>query len=161
KHTVFGPDRVSPDARKRLEESLVLVHGGMAQNVGPILEMVTEKYLLRSEKEWAARQQALAIFDEIVGLLQKGNVQGLGAVTPRGTVADLLAADEVLMPRGYYAIQVPGWLKQDRRSFPAARRRELERLGQAARENPDLGGMVELLFDRMLPSAAKTGANRR
>jgi len=28
--------------------SLVLVHGGMAQNVGPILEMVTEKYLLRS-----------------------------------------------------------------------------------------------------------------
>jgi len=32
----------------------VLVHGGMAQNVGPILEMVTEKYLLRSEAEWAA-----------------------------------------------------------------------------------------------------------
>jgi hypothetical protein len=31
---------------------LVLVHGGMAQNVGPILEMVTEKYLLRSEAEW-------------------------------------------------------------------------------------------------------------
>ena len=26
----------------------MLVHGGMAQNVGPILEMVTEKYLLRS-----------------------------------------------------------------------------------------------------------------
>src|SRR6476469_9566716 len=33
KHTVFGPDRVSPEARKRLEDSLVLVHGGMAQNV--------------------------------------------------------------------------------------------------------------------------------
>ncbi len=30
----------------------MLVHGGMAQNVGPILEMVTEKYLLRSEAEW-------------------------------------------------------------------------------------------------------------
>ena len=31
----------------------MLVHGGMAQDVGPILEMVTEKYLLRSEAEWA------------------------------------------------------------------------------------------------------------
>ncbi len=30
----------------------MLVHGGMAQDVGPILEMVTEKYLLRSEAEW-------------------------------------------------------------------------------------------------------------
>ena len=38
---------VSPGTRERLQQSLVLVHGGMAQNVGPILEMVTEKYLLR------------------------------------------------------------------------------------------------------------------
>jgi hypothetical protein len=44
----------SADTRRRLQESLVLVHGGMAQNVGPILEMVTEKYLLRSEAEWEA-----------------------------------------------------------------------------------------------------------
>lgn len=255
KHTVFGPDRVSPDARRKLEESLVLVHGGMAQNVGPILEMVTEKYLLRGEREWAARQQALGIFDEIVGSLQKGEIRALGdattrnfagpiqtiipaatnhftesligltrghfgpdfwgfwmlggmsgggmgfvvaphrkreaqdylqktmtalraelsdslpfamdpvvydfAVNPRGTVAELLTGDDVLMPRGYYAILVPGWLRQDRRSFSAARRRELERLGQAARENPELGGMVELLFDRMLPGSAKTGAGRR
>jgi hypothetical protein len=28
---------------KALQESLVLVHGGMAQNVGPVLEMVTER----------------------------------------------------------------------------------------------------------------------
>ena len=33
----------------------MLVHGGMAQDVGPILEMVTEKYLLRSEAEWRGR----------------------------------------------------------------------------------------------------------
>ena len=45
RHTLLGPDRVPPAARARLQESLVLVHGGMAQNVGPILEMVTEKYL--------------------------------------------------------------------------------------------------------------------
>ncbi len=48
--------------------SLVLVHGGMAQNVGPILEMVTEKYLLRSEAEWHGRQEAMRIFDEILRL---------------------------------------------------------------------------------------------
>src|SRR3954470_21684230 len=41
-HNILRPDRVPPEARKRLEDSLVLVHGGMAQNVGPILEMVTE-----------------------------------------------------------------------------------------------------------------------
>ena len=38
-----------------LAESLVLVHGGMAQNVGPILNMVTEKYLLRSGPEWVGQ----------------------------------------------------------------------------------------------------------
>ena len=35
----------------------------MAQNVGPILNMVTEKYLLRRPREWEARQEALRIFD--------------------------------------------------------------------------------------------------
>src|SRR4029453_3280605 len=83
RHTVFGTDRVSPDARKRLEDSLVLVHGGMAQNVGPVLEMVTEKYLLREDKEWAARQQALAVFDEIAGHLERGDVRALGGATTR------------------------------------------------------------------------------
>ena len=33
----------------------------MAQNVGPILEMVTEKYLLRSEPEWKGRQRAIQV----------------------------------------------------------------------------------------------------
>src|SRR5207302_10545934 len=80
-HTVLGPDRVSPDARKRLEDSLVLVHGGMAQNVGPILEMVTEKYLLREERERAARQEALGIYEEINQALEHGDVQHLGELT--------------------------------------------------------------------------------
>jgi len=43
RHTLLGPDRIPAAARARLQDSLVLVHGGMAQNVGPILEMVTEK----------------------------------------------------------------------------------------------------------------------
>jgi hypothetical protein len=246
-HAVLGPDRVSPEARRRLEDSLVLVHGGMAQNVGPVLEMVTEKYLLREEREWAARQEALGIFDEIAGALEAGDVRALGdattrnfagpiqtiipaatnaftealiaaagarfgsdfwgfwmlggmsgggmgfivaparkpeaqqflrtemsrlraalrtslpfamepvvydfAINPHGTRADLLPAAEALLPRGYYALLVPGWLREDPRSVPASKRAELDRVGQAARRNPDLSGLVESLFDRMLPSA--------
>jgi hypothetical protein len=52
----------SPDFAQALAGSLVLVHGGMAQNVGPILNMVTEKYLLRGSGEWKLRQDALQIF---------------------------------------------------------------------------------------------------
>jgi hypothetical protein len=82
-HTLLGPEQVPAAARERLVESLVLVHGGMAQNVGPILEMVTEKYLLRSEPEWAARREAIAILDEVVAALKAGDVQQIGAVTSR------------------------------------------------------------------------------
>ena len=50
---------VTAATRQLLQESLVLVHGGMAQDVGPILEMVTEKYLLRAEAEWQGRLTAM------------------------------------------------------------------------------------------------------
>ncbi|HTT58334.1 MAG TPA: UTP--glucose-1-phosphate uridylyltransferase [Opitutaceae bacterium] len=79
RHTLLGPDRVPPAARARLQESLVLVHGGMAQNVGPILEMVTEKYLLRGEAEWAARRQAVATLDQILAQLAAGEMRALGS----------------------------------------------------------------------------------
>ena len=55
-HRILDTSDVPAESRKKLQDSLVLVHGGMAQNVGPILEMVTEKYLLRSGPEWIARQ---------------------------------------------------------------------------------------------------------
>src|SRR5207253_10118374 len=63
-HRILDAKDAPPEARRKLQESLVLVHGGMAQNVGPILEMVTEKYLLRSEAEWQGGLQALGIVDE-------------------------------------------------------------------------------------------------
>ncbi len=66
-----------------LQESLVLVHGGMAQNVGPILEMVTEKYLLRSEAEWAARQEAGEVLDEIIAAVEAGDANRIAAATTR------------------------------------------------------------------------------
>ncbi|MFO0851351.1 MAG: UTP--glucose-1-phosphate uridylyltransferase [Gemmataceae bacterium] len=253
-HTVLGPDRVSAESRKKLEDSLVLVHGGMAQNVGPILEMVTEKYLLREEAEWAARQEALGLFGRIAGALEAGDIDTLGglttrnfagpiqsiipaatnhftesliaaartkfgpdfwgfwmlggmsgggmgfmvaphrkpeaqdflksamadlrsdlkhslpfamdpvvyefAVNPHGTFADLLPPDDAILPRGYYALLVPGWLREDRRAIPASKRRELDRVGHAARTQPELSGLVEALFDRMLPAAKQSTAAR-
>jgi hypothetical protein len=82
-HHLVGTDEVSDETRKKLQDSLVLVHGGMAQNVGPILEMVTEKYLLRSADEWTARQESIALFDEILDTLKQGDVRKLGALTTR------------------------------------------------------------------------------
>jgi hypothetical protein len=64
-----------------LARSLVLVHGGMAQNVGPILNMVTEKYLLRRAKAWEARQEALKIFEEIVAAVHDADIQRIGRAT--------------------------------------------------------------------------------
>ena len=72
---------VSEETRRKLEASLVLVHGGMAQDVGPVLEMVTEKYLLRSEREWNARQSAISVLDEILSALRAGDIRALGAAT--------------------------------------------------------------------------------
>src|SRR5207253_85706 len=83
RHTVLSPDRVPPDARRRLEDSLVLVHGGMAQNVGPVLEMVTEKYLLREEREWVARQDAIGVLNAIAEQLKEGDISGVGRLTHR------------------------------------------------------------------------------
>ena len=73
-----GPTPHAEPFPEALARSLVLVHGGMAQNVGPILNMVTAKYLLRGRDEWLARQEALEIFDEIVDC-----VDAVGRPRPR------------------------------------------------------------------------------
>ncbi len=80
-HRLLQGDDFSEEARRRLQESLILVHGGMAQNVGPILEMVTEKYLLRNEDEWNARRQAMGVLDEILAALAAGDIRRVGELT--------------------------------------------------------------------------------
>ncbi len=82
-HQILGTSSIPPQARENLQNSLVLVHGGMAQDVGPILEMVTEKYLLRSPVEWRARHQAIGILDEILHDLRSGDVRAIGEGTER------------------------------------------------------------------------------
>ncbi len=244
-HQIFGPDEVTPETRQKLQDSLVLVHGGMAQDVGPILEMVTEKYLLRSEVEWQGRQEAIHILDEVVALLRAGDVRAIGAAThrnfsgpiqaiipwtsnlytetliervqtefgadfwgfwmlggmsgggmgfifnpakkplaqerlqaimsqakqrlekavpfamepvvydfainERGTYADWLTGSAALMPPGYYTQAVPALLRREARQLSVFRRTELDRFGEACRTDPALAGMVQTLFDRLLP----------
>jgi hypothetical protein len=80
-HRILDTTDVPADSRKKLQDSLVLVHGGMAQNVGPILEMVTEKYLLRSGPEWIARQQTHGILEKILNALHVGDIPAIGRAT--------------------------------------------------------------------------------
>jgi UTP--glucose-1-phosphate uridylyltransferase len=83
RHRILSDEEVSPETREKLQNSLVLVHGGMAQDVGPILEMVTERYLLRSETEWRGRLQAIRILDEVLGRLRAGDIRLIGDCTTR------------------------------------------------------------------------------
>ncbi len=246
-HRIFTDAEISSEAREKLQQSLVLVHGGMAQDVGPILEMVTEKYLLRGGTEWLGRRQAIGILDEIIVHLEKGNIRALGgclernfdgplqtiipwaanlytnklidrarkefgddfwgfwmlggmsgggmgflfspqtkaqaqarmqaimsetkrqmehsvpfamepvvydfAINEQGTLAKLLQGDDALMPAGYYTLQVPPLIRSELPRLSTARRSELERFTAACRSRADYAGMIETLFDHMLPAA--------
>lgn len=80
-HTLLGDEAAPPALREGLERSLVLVHGGMAQNVGPILEMVTEKYLLRADPEWQARRRAGQIFEDMLAAFRQADVRRVAELT--------------------------------------------------------------------------------
>ena len=78
RHELLGFDQIPETARLKLQESLVVVHGGMAANVGPILEMVTGKFLLGASLEWAARQELLKLFDRILAAVCAGDIREFG-----------------------------------------------------------------------------------
>ncbi len=251
-HQVFTPQEVSPATREKLQRSLVLVHGGMAQDVGPILEMVTEKYLLRSETEWRGRQEAIGILDEIVALLKEGDIRAIGAATHRnfdgpiqtiipwagnaytstlirrirremgedfwgfwmlggmsgggmgflfrpeskraaqdrlhaimretrqemehavpfamepvvydfsinecGTQARLLQGDAALLPAEYYVLAVPPLIRTATHLISPVRRAELSRFTSACRDEGEFSGMVQHLFDHLLPRSQEREA---
>jgi hypothetical protein len=254
-HRILDHADVSSETRERLQQSLVLVHGGMAQNVGPILEMVTEKYLLRCASEWAGRQQAIGLLDEMVSALRAGDVRAVGAMTTRnfcqpiqtiipwasnaftesliasvraefgadfwgfwmlggmsgggmgfivepkrkeeaqrrlqqimsqtkreleralpfamepvvydfainerGTWAELLRGDGALLPGGYYALHVPGWLRADPQALTRPRRAELDKFSAACRARPEWSGMMQTVFDRLLPRLKSESGSRQ
>ena len=82
-HRVLNYEDASALTRQKLQDSLVLVHGGMAQNVGPILEMVTEKYLLREQPEWTARHEAQQVLEDVLADLRTGDIAALAGATTR------------------------------------------------------------------------------
>jgi hypothetical protein len=79
------------------------------------------------------------------------------AINERGTWAECLRGAEALLPRGYYALHVPRWLRADPAKLSAARRVELEKFGSACRTRPELRDMAAELFDRLLPRLKTTG----
>ena len=80
-HRVYDRNAVTDATRQQIQDCFVLVHGGMAQDVGPILQMVTEKYLVRGEAEWKGRRQAVEILQQIKHVLAQGNVRRLAELT--------------------------------------------------------------------------------
>ena len=253
-HRIFSLAEVPQQTREKLQQSLVLVHGGMAQDVGPILEMVTEKYLLRSQTEWRGRKEAIGILDEVMGHLQNGDVRAIGACTQRnfdgpiqtiipwagnlytdtlirrvrtemgrdfwgfwmlggmsgggmgflfsprrkpfaqerlaaimsetkrevehaipfamepvvynfainerGTEAALFRGDRALMPADYYTLAVPPLLRTESRLLSPVRRAELDRFTAACRLVAEFSGMVEHLFDHLLPRGQEKETDR-
>ena len=245
-HRIIERTEVSEETRQKLQDSLVLVHGGMAQDVGHILEMVTEKYLLRADAEWKGRLNAIEYLDRIVEHLRKGEIKEIGAITQqnfdgpiqtivpwagnmftqllidkareefgddfwgfwmlggmsgggmgfifdprkkqagqerlqvilretkrrlegavpfaiepvvydfaineRGTWAELLDGEEALMPPGYYSLTLPDLIRLERQKMAPMRRIELDRFAAACRQKPELSGMMQNLFDTLLPA---------
>lgn len=80
-HRTLTGESLNPRFEENLTSSLVLMHGGMASNVGPILEMVTEKYLLRLSDEWESRKKANHIYDNIIEVLKSNEIKRLAHYT--------------------------------------------------------------------------------
>jgi len=93
-HHVLAKEQLTEEIESKLSKSIVMVHGGMSQNVGPILEMVTEKYLLRYNDEWEARLEGYDIFTEIVDAIKNGDMKKLGAHTSK----DWRTTTKVIIP---------------------------------------------------------------
>ena len=59
-----------------------------------------------------------------------------------------------------YALHVPRWLRADPQSLTAPQRAELDKFSAACRVRPEFSGMMQTLFDRLLPRL-KTGAGKQ
>lgn len=83
KHTILHQEDPAFNAElfaERLSQSLIPMHGGMAQNVGPILNMVTTHYLLRSGPQWAARKQSLELYGKILAAVRSADIHQLAGL---------------------------------------------------------------------------------
>jgi len=83
------------------------------------------------------------------------------AINEHGTTAEVLSGKDALMPQGYYALIAPALLRQELRSLSPLRRAELDKFGAACRANPELRGMVQTLFDALLPRGKAEAASEQ
>jgi hypothetical protein len=81
------------------------------------------------------------------------------AINPHGTLSEMFQGPAAMLPAGYYEQVVPQSLRTELRQLSPARRRELEEFGAACRKRPELGGMIEKLFDRLFPRSASDAQN--
>ncbi len=77
-HSVLAREQLPPNIDEVLRKSIIMVHGGLSMNVGPILEMVTTRYLLRYRDEWHARLKGYEYFSSIVEANKTGNMKRMG-----------------------------------------------------------------------------------
>jgi hypothetical protein len=77
------------------------------------------------------------------------------AINERGTHAELFEGKAALMPPAYYTLAVPRLLRLERHELSAMRRSELDLFGAACRTQPELSGMVQTLFDHILPRGSE------
>lgn len=82
-YRVLPREELPDDIDGILRGSIVLVHGGLSRDVGPVLELVTDKYLLRFRKEWDARLRESVFFDGIIRAIHDGDMDELGRLTTR------------------------------------------------------------------------------
>ena len=81
-------------------------------------------------------------------------------INERGTFGELLRGDFALMPAGYYAGMVPRMLRTDPHSLPAVRRAELDIFSAACNSRPEFSGMVQALFEGLLPHISRSAGKR-
>ncbi|MDP4182983.1 MAG: UTP--glucose-1-phosphate uridylyltransferase, partial [Bacillota bacterium] len=69
---------LSDDCVEKIFSSLTLVNGGTGQDVGPVLRMITEQYILKDKIAWNARLRTEDRFPQILNALKSGNIKLLG-----------------------------------------------------------------------------------
>nr|MCW1970134.1 UTP--glucose-1-phosphate uridylyltransferase [Anaerolineae bacterium] len=78
------------------------------------------------------------------------------AINEHGTFADLLSGPvggpaPALMPSRYYTLTVPALVKRERAELSNTRRSELAQFAHACQNDPAFAGVIEAVFDRLLP----------
>ncbi|MGP8234966.1 MAG: UTP--glucose-1-phosphate uridylyltransferase, partial [Limisphaerales bacterium] len=73
------------------------------------------------------------------------------AINERGTRAEHFTGEDSLLPRGYYELHVPRWLRAAPQALSQPQRAELDKFSAACRTRPDWSGMMQNLFDHLIP----------